>query len=441
MIKINKLKEKSDVYDIQVPATGNFYANGMLVHNCEIFQYTDEKTTAICTLSSMVVKNFIVNGKFDFKLLAQEVRRVTRALNKVIDINFYTTKKGEKGGLEQRAIAIGVQGLADVFFLMDYDFTSDEAKKLNKDIFETIYYAAVSESCKLCEEGIHKPYKFFKGSPMSKGVFQFDMWDLNESDLSGLWDWKKLKMQVAEHGVCNSLFAAQMPVASSAKITGSFEMTEPAHSALFSRRVVGGEILVVNKYLVDDFEKIGIWSDMLKNEIIMHDGSIQKINFNKYLDPDKKSYENDVKRVEHLVSKYRTTWEIPQKEIINMAADRGPFIDQSQSMNLYLSDPSFSKLTSAIMFGHSKGLKTLSYYIRTKAISTGAKHLAVDTSKFAEPEHQHHAAPVFVAEPVVSPQVRMAADTTSMEVMDVAMPQIFPARPENSLFECEGCGS
>lgn len=438
MLKINKLKEKADVYDIQVPVTGNFYANGMLVHNCEIYQYTDEKSTAICTLSSMVVKNFVVNGKFDFKLLAQEVKRVTRALNKVIDINSYTTKKGEKGGLEQRAIAIGVQGLADVFFLMDYDFTSDEAKKLNKDIFETIYYAAVSESCKLCEEGIHKPYKFFKGSPMSKGVFQFDMWDSIsvkdengnyvdqpfEVEFSGMWDWVALKERVAKAGVCNSLFGAQMPVASSAKITGSFEMTEPAHSALFSRRVVGGEILVVNKYLVDDFEKIGIWSETLKNEIIMHDGSIQKINFNKYLDSNNKNHEENVKRIEHLVSKYRTTWEIPQKEIINMAADRGPFIDQSQSMNLYLSDPSFSKLTSAIMYGWSLGLKTLSYYIRTKAISTGAKHLAVDASKFTAPEPERQTQPnIFATE------------------VDMSAPQAFPTKPVDSPFECEGCGS
>lgn len=445
MIKIKTLEAKIPVYDITVDTNHNFYANGILVHNCaEIFQYTDEKSTAICTLSSMVLKNYVQGGKFNFKLLAQEARRVTRALNRVIDINSYTTKKGERGGMEQRAIAIGVQGLADVFFLMDYDYTSEEAKKLNKDIFETIYYAAISESSKLCEEGTHKPYKLFKGSPMSKGIFQFDMWKktvkerdpitdqevekILDVELSGMWDWDSLRESVMKHGVCNSLVTAQMPVASSAKITGSFEMTEPAHSAIFSRRVVGGEILLVNKYLVDDFEKLGIWSEALKNDIIMNDGSIQGVNFNRYLDSEKKSYEKDVKRVQHLMEKYRTTWEIPQKEIINMAADRGPFVDQSQSMNLYLDDPTFSKLTSAIIYGWKSGLKTLCYYIRTKAISTGAKHLATDVSKFKTQD---------VAESVG--QIKSAQQLGE----ESAKPQvvIVPTKPDESPFECVGCGS
>jgi len=211
----------------------------------EIYQYTDETTTAICTLSSMVLKNFIIKGEFNFNLLYSEVRKVVRALNKVVDINSYSTEQGRKGGLEQRAIAIGTQGLADVFYLMDYIFTSGEAKKLNKEIFETIYFAAITESMELCKSGGYKPYKFFKGSPMSKGEFQFDMWGLDYEGLSRMWDWDSLKLEVSNHGVCNSLFTAQMPVASSAKITGSFEMTEPAHSALFNRRVVGGEILIV----------------------------------------------------------------------------------------------------------------------------------------------------------------------------------------------------
>ena len=217
----------------------------------EIYQYTDEETTAICTLSSIVLKNFIIDGKFDYKLLIEEVRKAVRALNNVIDKNNYSTQKGLKGGLEQRAIAIGTQGLADVFYLMDYIFTSEEAKSLNKNIFEAIYFAAITESNDLCKKGIREPYKFFEGSPMSKGIFQFDMWGLNESDL--FLNWEKLKEEVKEYGVCNSLFTAQMPVASSAKITGSFEMTEPAHSALFNRRVVGGEIMIVNKYLINDF--------------------------------------------------------------------------------------------------------------------------------------------------------------------------------------------
>jgi ribonucleoside-diphosphate reductase alpha chain len=383
----------------------------------EIYQYTDEDTTAICTLSSMVLKNFIKSGKFDFELLFTEVRKVVRSLNKVIDINNYSTEKGRKGGLEQRAIAIGTQGLADVFYLMDYIFTSEEARKLNKDIFETIYYAAIYESNQLCMNGKYEQYSFFKGSPMSQGIFQFDMWGLDDSRLSGMWDWNKLKKSVSEYGVCNSLFTAQMPVASSAKITGSYEMTEPAHSAIFNRRVVGGEIMIVNKYLIADFEKIGIWSEDLKNEIIMNEGSIQNINFNNYLDPEDKNYNKKVKRIEHLIPKYKTIWEISQKQLIDMAAERAPFIDQSQSMNIYMSNPTLSKITSSHFHSWESGLKTLCYYVRTKAISTGAKHLAMDISKKEKPR--------------VTPEPPKV-DYTNLNL---------PSKPENSDFECFGCSS
>jgi ribonucleoside-diphosphate reductase alpha chain len=379
----------------------------------EIYQYTDEETTAICTLSSMVLKNFIKDGKFDYKLLIDETRKVVRALNNVVDKNSYSTEKGLKGGLEQRAIAIGTQGLADVFYLMDYIFTSEEARTLNKNIFEAIYFAAITESMELCKTGGRKPYKHFKGSPMSKGIFQFDMWGLNESDL--FLDWASLKEDVKQYGVCNSLFTAQMPVASSAKITGSFEMTEPAHSALFNRRVVGGEIMIVNKYLINDFEKLGIWSEELKNEIIMNEGSIQNINFNNHLDAEDKNYTKKVKRTEHLISKYKTIWEISQRALIDMAADRAPFIDQSQSMNIYMANPTLSKITSSHFHSWEKGLKTLCYYVRTKAISTGAKHLAVDVSKIQQP--------------------RTKVETPKVEITNLV------SKPEDSPFECFGCSS
>jgi ribonucleoside-diphosphate reductase alpha chain len=388
----------------------------------EIYQYTDEKTTAICTLSSMVLKNFVNDdGEFDFKLLFEETKKVVRALNKVIDINAYSTKKGEKGGLEQRAI--GTQGLADVFYLMDYEFTSNEARELNKKIFETIYYASIYESNNLCKTEEYKPYKHFKGSPMSKGIFQFDMWGLKEEELSGMWDWKLLKESVAEYGVCNSLNTAQMPVASSAKITGSFEMTEPAHSALFNRRVVGGEIMIVNRYLIYDFEKIGIWSEALKNEIIVNDGSLQNINFNNYLDPEEKGYAKKVKRVEHLIKKYKTIWEISQRELIDMAADRAPFIDQSQSMNIYMSNPTLSKITSSHFHAWKKGLKTLCYYVRTRAISTGAKHLAFDMS---------------ATNTLTSKMPENAVITEKPEEPRI---DVLPQKPEDSQFECFGCSS
>ena len=380
----------------------------------EIYQYTDENTTAICTLSSMILKNFVEDGKFNFQRLFEETRKVVRALNKVIDINYYSTEKGKKGGLEQRAIGIGTQGLADVFYLMDYVFTSDEAKKLNKDIFETIYYGAIYESNNLCKTAEYLPYDFFKGSPMSQGIFQFDMWGLNESDLSGMWDWNSLKESVKFFGVCNSLTTAQMPVASSAKITGSYEMTEPAHSALFNRRVVGGEIMIVNKYLITDFEKIGIWNEQVKNEIILNEGSIQSINFNKYLDAEDKNYNKKVKRIEHLLKKYKTIWEISQRELIDMSSDRAPFIDQSQSMNIYLANPTVSKITSSHFKAWENGLKTLCYYVRTKAISTGAKHLAVDISQ------------------EVKPQPLPEVDYSKMNL---------PPRPDSSLVECFGCSA
>lgn len=376
----------------------------------EIYQYTDENTTAICTLSSVVLKNYIKNGKFDFNLLHNEVRKIVRALNNVIDINHYTTNKGNLGGLSQRAIAIGVQGLADLYFKLDYVFTSDDAKKLNKEIFETIYYSAIYESMMLCKEDGKKGYEYFHGSPMYNGVFQFDMWGLTESDLSGMWDWKKLKEDVMKFGIHNSLFTAQMPVASSAKITGSYEMTEPAHSALFNRRVVGGEIMIVNRYLIEDFEKLGIWSEELKNDIIYNDGSIQNINFNNYLDSNADDYVSKLNRVEYLLSKYKTIWEISQKELIDMAVDRAPFIDQSQSMNIYMSEPTMSKISSSHFYAWKKGLKTLCYYVRTKAISTGAKHLGIDITK-----------------------VNQSTVNQSNEGLS--------NKPEESPFECVGCGS
>lgn len=375
----------------------------------EIFQYSSEDITAICTLSSLVIKNFITEGEFDYNKLFDETRKVVRALNKVIDINNYSTERGREGGLSQRAIGIGVQGLADVFYILDIEFTSEEARKINKNIFETIYFAAITESNELCKSGEYEKYKYFDGSPMSKGIFQFDMWDKTKEDLSGMWDWDTLKESVKEYGVCNSLFTTQMPVASSARVTGSYEMTEPAHSAIFNRRVIGGEITIVNKYLISDLEKIGLWNEEVKNEIIMNDGSIANINFNKYLSPDEKGYDRKIKRAEKLISKYKTIWEISQKSLLDMAAERAMFIDQSQSMNIYMSEPTFSKVSSSHFYAWKIGLKTFVYYLRTKAISTGAKHLAIDV------EH-------------IEKKNSMSVD-------------ILPPKPENSNFDCVGCSS
>lgn len=410
MLSKDNVNKKSNHKNIGVVKQSNLCA--------EIVQYTDETTTAICTLSSLVLKNFVQSGAtYDFQKLYTETKKIVGALNKVIDINQYSTEKGRKGGLEQRAIAIGTQGLADVFYLMDMEFVSDEARDLNKKIFETIYYAAIEASCELCESGQYAPYEKFAGSPFSKGQFQFDLWGVDRSLLSGMWNWDELTERVKKSGVCNSLMTAQMPVASSAKITGSYEMTEPAHSAVFNRKVIGGEITIVNKYLIEDFQKIGLWTEEIKNKIIKSDGSIQNINFNNHLDPEEKGYAKKVKRIEFLLKKYKTIWEISQKELIGMAADRAPFIDQSQSMNIYMSNPTLSKLTSSHFYAWKSGLKTMSYYIRTKAISTGAKHLALDMS---------------ATEPTPAVQTRVEKPVES---------EVLPERPADSQFDCFGCSS
>jgi len=382
----------------------------------EVFQYTNETdTTAICTLSSIVLKNYVKDGKFDFELLIKAVRKIVKALNKVVDINHYSTEKGKKGGLSQRAIGIGVQGLADAFFLMDYEFTSDEAKKLNKEIFETIYFAALTESNELAKNKEFPIYEHFEGSPFSKGEFQFNMWGLKDEDLSGMHDWKSLRESVIKYGVTNSLLTAEMPTASSARVFNSYEMFEVATSNLMVRSVTQGEFTISNKYLIADLEAIGIWSEELKQEIISNDGSIQNVKFLNYLDSDAKGYEKKVKRIEKILLKYKTIWEVKQKDLIDMAADRAPFIDQSQSMNIYMNEPTLQKVSSSHMYAFKKGLKTGCYYFKTKSKSQGAKHLAQDMSKSFE--------------------------IKAVEIEKPFAEMVLPPKPENSQFECFGCSS
>lgn len=389
----------------------------------EIVQYNDEEfITAICTLASQVLKNYIKNGEFNFDLLGATTQQIVKALNKVIDINKYATEKGKNGGLKQRAIAIGVQGLADAFYMLDYSFTSPEAKQLNKDIFETIYYNAIRASCDLVKSGQYEVYDGFHGSPMSKGIFQFDMWGLKDSDLSGRYNWQELREDVMNYGICNSLFTGQMPVASSAKITGSYEMTEPMDSNLFNRRVIGGEFLVANKYLMSDLEKIGLWNENVKNDIIINNGSIQEIDFTKYMDPEEKNYTKKIKRIEFLLEKYKTVWEYKQRDLIDLAADRAVFIDQTQSMNLYFAPATVSKLNSSMFYAWEIGLKTGSYYIRSKAISTGAKHLAINTGS--------------VALELVKEQPMSQPDGVSIIA---SMDRI--EKPTDSPFDCFGCSA
>ena len=365
------------------------------------------------------IKNFkrpiVVDGKFDFELLKQATRKIVKALNKVVDINHYSTEKGKKGGLSQRAIGIGVQGLADTFFLMDYDFTSEEAKDLNKKIFETIYFAALTESNELAKSGEFKVYDKFEGSPFSQGDLQFHMWGLTKEDLSGMHDWDSLVESIKKYGVVNSLLTVVMPTASSARVFGSYEMTEPITSNLMVRKVTQGEFTISNQYLISDLEDLGIWSEELKQEIIANDGSIQRVNFMNYLDPEAKGYEKKVKRIEKLLLKYRTIWEIRQRDLIDMAADRAPFIDQSQSMNIYMKEPTIGKVSSSHMHAFDRGLKTGCYYFKTQSAGKGGKHLAQDMTKIS-------AVKVDVEKPM-------------------AAAEILPPKPENSSFECFGCSS
>jgi ribonucleoside-diphosphate reductase alpha chain len=276
-------------------------------------------------------------------------------------VNYYPVKEAENSNLRHRPIGLGVQGLADVFILLRMPFESEEAQQLNKDIFETIYFAAMETSMELAK--VEGPYSTWEGSPISKGVFQFDMWNVTPS--SGNWDWEDLRTKVVENGVRNSLLVAPMPTASTSQILGNNECFEPFTSNIYIRKTLSGEFPVVNKHLVKDLVKLGLWSESLRDKIIINNGSVQDIN----------EIPDDLKAI------YKTAWEMSQKIIIDHAAIRAPFICQSQSMNLFVQDANFAKLSSAHFYGWSKGLKTGSYYIRTKAATTAIKGLGIDTSR------------------------------------------------------------
>lgn len=364
VIKIEDLNRYDDTYCVNEPIHHKVVFNGLLTGNCaEIMQFTSPEITAICTLSSVPVQKYVnLDSKtFDFKSLYDSVYEITKALNNVIKINDYSTEEGRKGGLEQRAIGIGIQGLADTFALLDYSFTSLDSKILNKTISETIYFASLNASNEIAKkEG--KTYDHYENSPISNGIFQWEMWGLKESDLSGLWDWSDLREKILKYGVRNSLTTALMPTASSAALIGSNECFEPFNSNLYVRKVSGGEFAILNRYLVQDLEKEGLWNDIIINEIIKDNGSIQNIPVIS----------------DELKLKYRTVYEIPQKELIEMSADRGPFVDQSQSLNIFMATPTVGKLTSSHFYSWELGLKTGQYYLRSKSVENKAKHLAID---------------------------------------------------------------
>jgi ribonucleoside-diphosphate reductase alpha subunit len=317
----------------------------------EVVQYSDEKESAVCNLASIALPTFVKPNKdgineFDFSLLHGVSKIVTYNLNRVIDVNYYPTEKTERSNRRHRPIGIGIQGLADVFFQMGLPFASEGARELNRQIFETIYHGAVEESMELAiTEG---PYETFQGSPASKGELQFDLWSIDPGQTR--YDWTKLKADVVKHGLRNSLLLAPMPTASTSQILGFNECIEPITSNIYSRRTLAGEFILANKYLMTDLIKLDLWNEKIKNNIIANHGSIQQIDV----------IPEDIKE------KYKTVWEIPMRALIDMAADRGAYVCQSQSLNLWLEDPNYSMLTSMHFYGWSKGLKTGIYYLRRR---------------------------------------------------------------------------
>lgn len=313
----------------------------------EIVEYSSPDEVAVCNLASIALNQFVdeKTRTFDFKELHRITKIVTRNLNRIIDINYYPVPQARKSNLAHRPIGIGCQGLADAFILMRLPFTSPGARLLNKQIFETLYHASLEASMELAKA--HGPYDSYKGSPVSEGRLQYDMWGVEPTDL---WDWAALKAQIKVHGVRNSLLLAPMPTASTAQILGNNESFEPYTSNIYTRRVLSGEFQVVNKHLLKDLVDRGIWNEKLKEKLIIGRGSVQNI-------PEVPA---DIKEL------YKTVWELPQRDLIDMAADRGAFIDQSQSLNVFIAEPNFAKLTSMHFYAWKKGLKTGMYYLRTR---------------------------------------------------------------------------
>jgi ribonucleoside-diphosphate reductase alpha chain len=324
----------------------------------EIVEYTAPDEIAVCNLASIALPRFVINGKFDHQRLFEITYVVTKNLNKVIDINYYPVEAARKSNMRHRPIGIGIQGLADAFILMRMPFDSDEARVLNKEIHETIYYAAMTASKDLAKRD--GPYETYAGSPVSKGIFQYDMWNVTPGNR---WEWDILKEEVLKYGVRNSLLIAPMPTASTSQILGNNECFEPYTSNIYTRRVLSGEFPIVNKHLLKDLVKLNLWNESMKNQIIAANGSIQNIE----------EIPQDLKSI------YKTVWEIKQRAVIDMAADRGAYICQSQSLNLFIQDANFAKLTSMHFYAWKKGLKTGMYYLRTKSAADAIK-FTVDQS-------------------------------------------------------------
>jgi len=331
----------------------------------EIIEYTSSDEIAVCNLASIALPRFVdtETGNFDHQKLFEVTYTATKNLNKIIDRNYYPVPEARNSNLRHRPIGLGVQGLADVFIMLRLAFESEEARKVNREIFETIYYAAMTASKDLAK--VEGPYETYEGSPVSKAIFQFDMWGVTPSNR---WEWEILRDEVKQYGVRNSLLLAPMPTASTSQILGNNECFEPYTSNIYTRRVLSGEFVVVNKHLLKDLVKLGLWNETLKNKIIASNGSIQNID----------EIPENIKEI------YKTVWEIKQRSIIDMSADRGAYICQSQSLNLFIQDANFAKLSSAHFYAWKKGLKTGMYYLRTKAAADAIK-FTVDQDALKQP--------------------------------------------------------
>lgn len=353
----------------------------------EIIEYTAPDEVAVCNLASIALSRFVDKQQFDHQKLYEVTKVATKNLNKIIDINYYPVPEAKKSNFRHRPIGLGVQGLADAFIKMRFAFDSDEARKLNREIFETIYFAALDASCELAKE--HGPYETYEGSPVSKGILQYDMWDVTPSDR---WNWSALKEKIKQFGVRNSLLLAPMPTASTSQILGNNECFEPYTTNIYTRRVLSGEFTVVNQHLLKDLVDLNLWSPSLKNKIVAANGSIQNIE----------EIPAQLKEI------YKTVWEIKQRVILDMAAERGAFIDQSQSLNIFIDKPNFAKLTSMHFYAWKAGLKTGMYYLRTKAAAQ-AIQFTVDKN---QAEKQKDSAETLQASPSTAQQTVVAATGT-----------------------------
>jgi ribonucleoside-diphosphate reductase alpha subunit len=391
----------------------------------EIMEYTSADEVAVCNLASIALPKFVTeDGKFDHKRLYDITKVITRNLNKVIDINYYPVEEARTSNMRHRPIGIGVQGLADAFIMLRMPFDSDEARGLNKDIFETIYFAAMEASMELSK--LNGPYETFKGSPVSKGIFQFDMWGVTPD--SGRWDWENLKREVKQNGVRNSLLLAPMPTASTSQILGNNECFEPYTSNIYTRRTLSGEFIIANKHLMKDLMNLGLWSETMRQKLIATNGSVQPIA----------EIPQNVKDI------YKTVWEISQKAIIDMSADRGAYICQSQSLNIHITNPNFGKLTSMHFYAWKKGLKTGMYYLRSTAAADAIK-FTLDKTAMQQPVAVEAVAENanVVAEPIVALQTSDAHQQTIQydQMNDYDQKRADMACSLDNPDACEACGS